>query len=272
MNTVEHGNEEIALHDIWCAIVNHKVLIVGIFAVAMIGVLITNSILRDVYRVQAFYSILDRGNGNLYYDSSLTAQDFAEIFGKSEYSDQNLLQKIFPDNHPFIDDIQIAAVKSVGGSKTNVITVTLDAYDREKLSTSLNEFSVFVNKHPVVKRSMQLREEVIKKRIAELETNLSEANKLSRNFKGMLQQGRVLTIGFNPVEIETKISDMRIIKLELEKELEFLSAIQPLEIHFYSDAVKPRRLLNIAVTAVFSLFLGIFLAVIFDHSRRKRAN
>ena len=85
----------------------------------------------------------------------------------------------------------------------------------------------------------------------------------------------MLPVGFNPVEINNKIVDLKMEKHRLEQERQNYKLIQLMQDPFVSKyPVKPKKALIMTITGICSLMFGIFLVFlveIFERKKRERS-
>ena len=84
----------------------------------------------------------------------------------------------------------------------------------------------------------------------------------------LFRAGIISTIGFNPIEVNKSISDIKVELLLIEQQLSRLNkggveiATQP---YISNKPISPKRLLNIVAAGIFSLVLGVFLAIFIEY-------
>ncbi|BCB96344.1 hypothetical protein JZK55_12660 [Dissulfurispira thermophila] len=97
------------------------------------------------------------------------------------------------------------------------------------------------------------------------------SDELTRTYKKLLESGRLILVGFNPIELEKRSSDLKIERLTIEQALNRLKGIEMIDKpYILKNPVKPRIKMNIALAGITSLFAGIFLAFLMEYVEKMR--
>lgn len=128
-----------------------------------------------------------------------------------------------------------------------------------------------LNNNKFVRERIALRRESIEHLKEEILAKINKIEKLSEDIIGHIEQGRIKDIGFNPIGLDKGVIDLRQKLKDLDNKLELLRgfevAVEPV---VPREPVRPRKMLNVAVAGVGSLFLGVFLAFFMEWAGRNR--
>ncbi|HFC97758.1 MAG TPA: hypothetical protein ENJ40_04785 [Thermosulfurimonas dismutans] len=150
--------------------------------------------------------------------------------------------------------------RAVRGSST-LLKITIEAYDPLLLPVMDRKLISFINENPYLKDRIKIWKTTIKEKEKTISVKLSNLEKLKNYLLAQIQKGKLQLLGFNPLDLEGYI-------LDLKQELEVLKAQERL----ISGAelvvagalprrpAKPRVGVILAAVGVAGIFVGIFLA------------
>lgn len=251
-------HDEINLYDFWKVLVKRKILITGLFIVIVGSTAIGSLLMPKVYRGQGFLNIIQ-------YEL-IKPNDIIDIIGNIN---QERMAKILPTTYPYVTDIKLANPKD---SKSKIV-VTIDAKKIEDIPRAFSEFVDYINNIDVVQLTVKNVNETLLKRKTELTKILKAAPDMLAESHRLLKEGNLLQMGFNPIDLDKEIVDMKMELLQVDQTLlrlkngEIEIASQP---YISSNPVKPKIVLNIALACIFSLLLGILLAFFLDYLEKTR--
>jgi len=105
----------------------------------------------------------------------------------------------------------------------------------------------------------------------ELSKVIESSKELVKAYDNLIKTGKVIPVGFNPVDLNKKISDIKIEKFQVEQTLKRLKGIEMgAQPYISSKPVKPKVKLNIVLAGMISLFAGICLAFLMEYLERNK--
>jgi len=247
-------NDEINLYDLWKVIAKRKILIIWLFIVVVVSTAIGSFLMPDIYRGEAGLII------NL-SSEIITAKEITDLIGKID--DEKML-RIVPKSYSSVTHIEFNAIKD---SKDKII-VTIDARRIDDILKALSEVVAYLNSMEIIKSTVSRYKAILIKQSAELSDLIKSSPDLLATYNKLFRAGKLSTIGFNPVEVNKKIVEIKVELLSIEQRLSRLNnggieiAAQP---YISNRPVSPRILLNVVAAGILSLFLGVFLAVFIEY-------
>ncbi len=160
--------------------------------------------------------------------------------------------------------------RTVRGSST-LLKVTIEAYDPLLLPVIDQRLISFINENPYLRDKIKIWKTTLKEKERTISVKLSNLEKLKNYLLSQIQKGKLQLLGFNPLDLEGYI-------LDLKQELEVLKAQERL----ISGAelvvagalprhpAKPRVGVILAVVGVAGIFVGIFLAFVVEWWEKAR--
>jgi hypothetical protein len=245
--------DEINLYDCWKVIVKRKSLIIGLFLVATIASAIISLSMPRIYRGEVILKL-----------PAIATKELLGIIGKL---DAGKIKNILPKTHHLITGVKL----DTGTESTDKLQLIIEAKNRDDISSAITEFIVYLNNFSLINRSIEEERQRLIKQTEELSIVIKEADELAQTFKKLLNEGKLIPFGFNPVEVKKKSSDMRVERFAIEQALKRPMGVEMLENpYILKNPVKPSIKKNIAIAGITSLFAGIFLAFLMGIYRRDK--
>lgn len=196
--------DEINLYDYYKVIARKKGLIIGLFLISVISAAVISLFMPKIYKGETLIEI--------------TAKEIIEIIGKP---DGNKLKIIFPETINFMAGFKADEVRGA----TNMIRITIETERPDDFRVSVAEFIKYISNIPLLRRDIEQQKEILLKRLEELTRTINEAEKLAVFYAELLKQGKLMSVGFNPIELEISVSRLKVEKLRVERGLEGLEKI-----------------------------------------------
>jgi hypothetical protein len=253
---IKESSDEINLYDLWKVIAKRKRLIIGLFLVVVISTAIISFLMPKIYRGEAVLNILQ-------YEI-IPAKEITDMIGDI---DKEKRMKILPKMYSSVTDIKIKPMKE---SKDKII-VTFDVKNADDIPKTLSEVVDYMNNFDIVKLTVNQERERLLQRSTELSNVVQASTDLLNTYGRLFRAGKLSLVGFNPIELNKRIIDIKLEKLSVEQAMLRLKdggigiAAQP---YVSNKPVKPKKKLIIALAGVVSLFGGIFLAFSMEYIER----
>jgi hypothetical protein len=242
---IKEYSDEINLYDLWKVIAKRKIFIIGLFLVVVISTTIISSLMPKIYRGQAVLNVLQ-------YDA-IPAKEIVDMVGNV---DSEKRTTILPTTYPSVTDIKLKAMKD---SKDKIVVI-IEAKKIDDIPKALSELVDYIYNLDLVKLTVKEEKEKLLKRSAELSDIVQTSSDLLNAYGKLLRAGKLLPMGFNPVDLNKRIADIKLEKLTVEQAMLRLKdggisiAAQP---YVSSKPVKPKIKMNIALAGLAALFAGI---------------
>jgi uncharacterized protein involved in exopolysaccharide biosynthesis len=253
---IKEYSDEINLYDLWKVIAKRKRLIIGLFLVVVILTTIISFLMPKIYRGEAVLNVLQ-------YEA-IPAKEIVDMIGNV---DREKRAKILPKTYSSVTDIKLKAMKE---SKDKIVVI-IDAKNIDDIPKALSELVDNINNFDLIKLTVNEEKEKLLKRSAELSDVVQASSDLLSTYGKLLRAGKLLPMGFNPIDLNKKIVDIKLEKLVAEQTMLRLKdggigiAAQP---YVSSKPVKPKIKMNVALASVTSLLFGIFLSFLLDYVQK----
>lgn len=229
------NDDEIDLFDLFSKLYKQKWLILGITAISFLCSLIITFLMPKTYRAEALYVI---------YKKDYTATPI------STYEEISDAFKLYQKNKNPEIKVRFTQVRGTN----NIIKIESDSKTPETAVNTLNETVNLINN--------ALFKDKLHKEIKEATIRLKFINKALEDIS------KKSGIIYDP----SRVTDLMTEKERIEKWLQNPQIIYPsTEISVSNKPVKPKPLLNITVGIVSGLFIGIFVALLKDSLRERKA-
>ncbi len=249
-------SDEINLYELWKVIIKRKKLIIGLSLIAVISTAIISFIMPRIYRGGAVFNVLQ-------YEA-VPAKELVDMMGDV---DSEKRKQIIPKTHASVVNIKLKAVKD----SKDKIEVIIDAKNIADIPKALSEFVGYMNNVDIIKLTAKEERERLLKRSTELSDIIVSSSDLLSTYHKLLKAGKLLPMGFNPVDLNKRIADIKLEKLMVEQAIQRLNdggigiATQP---YISEKPVKPNEKLNVLLAGVMSLFLGILLSFFLEYMEK----
>lgn len=247
-------NDEINLYDLWKVIAKRKMLIIWLFIVVVVSTAIGSFLMPDIYRGEACLRVIINSE-------IIKAKEITDLIGGIDNEKQ---LRIVPKSYPNVKDLKFNAIKD---SKDKII-VTIDARKIDDIPRALSEVVAYLNNIDIIKSQVSRDKAIYLKQSAELSDLIKSAPDLLATYNKLFSAGKLTTVGFNPVEVNRKIIEIKVELLGIEQLLSRLNnggveiAVQT---YVSNKPVSPKILLNVVAAGIFSLLLGVFLAFFIEY-------
>lgn len=251
--------DEINLYDYWKVIVKRKILIIGLFLVAVLASAIISLLMPKIYRGEVVLTQL-----------VLSPKELIAVVGKI---DAGKKEEILPTTHHSITDIKLNTIKSdaTKDSTDKLLQVIIEAKSADDIPAAMTEFVGYLNNFSLINRAVEEERQRLFKQSEELSKVVEHSNELAETYKKLLKDGKLVPLGFNPVEIRKRVSDIEMEKFAIDQAIQRPKGVEMLEKpYILKNPVKPSIKKNIALAGIASLFAGIFLAFFMEYVERIR--
>ncbi len=253
-------SDEINFYDLWKVIAKRRGLITGFVIVATMSTAIVSFVMPKIYKGEAVLLVQPAVN--------ITARDIVDFVGNI---DAEKKAKLLPNTRASISKIRLDAFKD----SKDKISVFIEARNTKDIQPALSEIIGYINDIDLVRLNVKEEQERLTKRSAELSTVIEASSELLHTYQSLLKGGKLVPVGFNPVELNKRISDIKLEKLGVDQAIQRLKGGLELakQIDINNRPVKPRIIMNIALSALTSLLFSVFFVFFLEnYEKTKKEN
>lgn len=259
-----HRDDIINFYNLWNFLAKRKMIIIAIFLISVLGTAIFCSTLPPIYRLEA-YAKLYMPKDIITVKELPAAREVASIIG---HVDREKKVRIFSKSRDEITEAKIVEIKGA----SDKFKITIESRNLESLPAALQEFVEYIGNIREIKNNYAKIMSEIDAKIENVNEALIKTDLHIKELEKRLSSAKLLSAGYNPVEINNKIIDLKMEKYRLEQERQDYKPIQLLEEPFISNnPVKPRTVMIVAIAAIVSLLFGILLAFFAEYYDRARS-
>ena len=258
MNTQnkEHSayEDEINLMDYFQVIRKRKWLIILGTLICMIVAAIISLLMPKIYRGEAIFKIA-RGIP--------TAKEMVSIIGKL---DEEKLKQVLPETYNLKNSIKLNALRD----SVDKFQLIIETERVDDIPIAISMVVEYINNNPLIRQSVEEDKERLLKQTEELSKVIESSKELVKAYDNLIKTGRL--IGFNPIELNKRISDIKIEKLQVEQALKRLKGIEMLtQPNISSKPVKPKKKQNVMIAGVVGFLASIMLAFFMEFFEKNKA-
>ena len=273
MNKNGPSYNDIDFYNYFQIVAKRKKLIAILFIFFVTVTAIVNFNMPKIYQGEASFRIMsprlpgliiknsfsEQGNQNLF-----TTKELIEIVGKI---DQERIAHIFSKKTYTVHGLKIMEIKE----SKDKFKIVIESTNPEFISEALNDFWVYLMNIDNIKFYQQKITNDLNERIKEISNAKKKGDIIEKTLDKMLLTTRLMSIGFNPLEINQKSFEMNMEKYQLEKEVQSFMLLKQIDQSFiYKDFIKPKIARNVILAGLFSLFLGIMIAFFLNYLEQNR--
>jgi hypothetical protein len=192
------------------------------------------------------------------------AEGVNEIIDLMGRIDDGKKEFILPKTYQSVESVKLKAFKNV----TYKIAATIEAENTDDIPVAAAELVDFLNNIDSVKANVNEEREILTQRSIETSNLLKSAPHLIASYNKILSEGKLLPMGFNPIDLGKRIADIKIEKLTVEQALSRLKngriqmTTQP---YIFKEPVSPKIARNVILAGMLGLILGLFLAFLIEY-------
>jgi DNA polymerase III gamma/tau subunit len=188
-----------------------------------------------------------------------TAKDIASIIGKVDRERKAI---IFSKTK---DEITEARIDELKGT-IDKFKITIESYNREDIPTALQEMMEYIENIREIKNTYEKITSEIDEKIKNINESVKRNDFQIKEIEKRLSSSKLLPVGFNPIEINNKMVDLKMEKHRLEQERLNYKLIQLMQDPLVSnEPVKPQKAVIMTIAGILSLMFGIFIAFIAEY-------
>jgi len=272
---------KINLYDYWGTIARRKNLIIGLFLISILLTTVISLLMPKIYRGEVVLNVVNvvkaETEASLIFfpwpivtparsaKDTITSKQVINIIGRID--DEKIRTILGKDT----SNVQSLRLMEVRGSPF-VLKVSIESKKREEIQGLLIEVSKYLENIPIIKRRVGEQRARVSKQIEEASFLIREYEDFSKRVVDMARKRELAIIGFDPIDMNIKVSKLKVERLELEQFLENITGIEMMsEPDIPTRPVKPKLVKSIVLAGLISLFVGIFLAFLLENKEKIRS-
>ncbi|MFN3699320.1 MAG: hypothetical protein ACK4SU_03880 [Dictyoglomus sp.] len=150
------------------------------------------------------------------------------------------------------------------------VMIIIETKDPEAFPNITSELIEYFESNIIFKRPFENEREVLLKKLEGLQKAIEAAKEYKKYYMALLKEGKIGIVGFNPIDLDTKISDLEAEKLRLKQALSELKRFEIIGQNISDKPVKPKIFLNLAIAGFTSILVGIFLALFLENLKKDK--
>ncbi len=262
---VYYQEDEIDLYELWLILKKRWKVVVSTTLIFVITAIVYIFIAKPVYTSSFFVKIPGRylKTGNSFSRINLiSVEETSRIISdlSAAIKDKKLL-KLPEDKIRNIANITPSKIKG----NQELIEIEIETYKPSIILDISKSLISYLNSNPYVKRKIETERAKLQIFIKESKDKLHEMEKTKELIYKDLKNEKIQNLGFNPLDLDTKILNIKKEIAELEIRLKNLKGFEiSVDPTIPEKPSKPKKKLILAVSVVSGLFLGVFLAFFFE--------
>jgi uncharacterized protein involved in exopolysaccharide biosynthesis len=249
--------DEINLMDYIQVIRKRKWLIILGTLVCMIVAAIISLLMPKIYRGEATSKIITK--------EITTAKEMVSVIGNI---DKEELKQVLPKTYNLINSIKLNTLRD----SVDKFQLIIETERVDDIPIDISMVVEYINNNLLIKQSVEQDKERLLKQTEELSGVIESSKELVKTYDNLIKTGRLIIIGFNPVDLNKRISDIKIEKLQAEQTLKRLKGIEMVaQPYISSKPVKPKKRQNVMIAGVVGLLGSIMLAFFIEFLEKNKA-
>jgi len=261
-----NGNtpDEINLMDYIQVIRKRKWLIIFGILLCVVAAGVVSLLMPKIYRGEATFKITAKEI--ITAREIITAKEIVSIIGNV---DREKLKQVLPQTYNSIDSIKLNALRD----SVDKFQLIIEAKRVDDIPIAISMFVEYIDINPLIRRSVEQEKERLLKQTEELSKVIESSKELVKAYDNLIKTGRLIPVGFNPVDLNKRISDIKIEKLQVEQTLKRLKGIEMgAQPYISSKPVKPKKRLNVMIAGVLGLLASIMMAFFKEYLEKNKPN
>jgi len=234
-----------------------KNLVFSIILVSLCATTVFLSYAPKIYRAEAAFMIIKEKDSEL-----ISAKEFVDMLGKFTPEKMSSFAQFL--------NVESVQIKALPGSNDK-FRILIESKSTRDFQTSLDQILAYVNSMPILTNKLAFQRERLEKRLQEISSLIEKSQKDSKYLLKLVSAGKLNPIGFNPIDINKTIYDLKMEQADLKQKLANLKGVELISpLNFSKNPVKPNKLLVLFATGIISLLFAVCLSVLLQITRDKK--
>jgi LPS O-antigen subunit length determinant protein (WzzB/FepE family) len=250
--------DEMSLSDLWAVVVKRKMIIIVLFLISLLGAMLYVFTSPMIYRLETHMKLYLPKDVTTVKELP-TAKDLSSIIGTIDPEKKAI---IFSKKADEITDLKIVELKGT----TDKFKIIIESSSTEVLPEALVEFVKYIENMNMIKSNYEKITRELDEKIKNVKETYTKSDFINREIEKRLRSSNLLSLGFNPIEVNQKVLEMKTEMYRLEQERLNYKLIQPLDAPFISKyPVKPKKTLILTIACLGSLMIGLFIVFVIEY-------
>jgi len=247
------------LRNLW-AVIKEKKYLIGAIVLLGVFVVVAAWFLRDTIYVKGILISLPDYQENIIHADELRTI-ISDLNGMVERDAKDMMVEKGIFAQADIEDITgifCAAAKGEEG----IFTLVIKSKSQDNIANVARDVAYHLNDHPIIKDRIEKQINLLNNQIELCSSAVNNAQELKATFFDTIKTGRAVDLGFNVVDIEQSIRDMKMELEDLQRKTELFKGfeiISNLDVPSEPEGFGIFRSLGISI--LISLFIGIIVAI-----------
>ncbi len=278
-----YAEEEVDLYELCLILKKRFKLIAGVFITAVFVTVVISFLLPPVYRGSFIIRVpmIPETQTRNIFNEELNAR-VPLIKPKEAVSMIENLDKLrkeeqtrkLSDTLGLSDEKVGALVELTANAPRDVkdyIEVVIDVGSPVLINDFKDAILGFLNENQYANKRISLRRASLLSLREELENNISEVEAVKNLVNNQIKRNQTKELGFNPIDMDKDVMIFKQMLMDVENEIKLLKGFEIVVEPVVTDKpVRPKKVLNVAIAGIVSLFLGVFLAFLLEWLHRNR--
>ena len=200
--------DEISLSDLWAVVVKRKMIVIVLFLISLIGAMLYVFTAPRIYRLETHMKLYLPKDVTTVKELP-TAKDLSSIIGKIDPEKKAI---IFSKGADEITDVKIDELKGA----TDKFKITIESRNPEMLPEALEEFVTYIENMNLIKNNDEKITRELDEKIKDVKETYTKSDSINKEIEKRLHSSKLLSLGFNPIEVNQKVLEMKIGLYRLE--------------------------------------------------------
>ncbi len=276
-------DDEIDLYELCLVFKRRAKLIVGVFALAVLATVVVSFLLPPVYRGSFVIRVptIAEGRSAEMFNKELNALEPLVSPDETEKLIKNLDRlREEEQGHELsealgLDEKRIEGIVEIKADAPrnvkNFVEVTVDVRSPALIKDLKTGIVRFLNENRYVRERISLKRESLLSLKEEIGNNISRVEAVRRLVTSRIRESERGELGFNPIEMDRDVLILKQALRDVDNEIKLLKGFEVVvEPVVPEKPVRPKKVLNVAIAGVLSLFIGFSAAFLADRLDRNR--
>ena len=279
-----YSEEEIDLYELCLTLKKRFKLIAGVFIAAVLITVVISFLLPPVYRgsfIIRVPMIPETQTGSIFNEGLnkqvplINPKEAVNLISnldrlRKEKQIRKLSDALGISNEKIGALVELTANAPMGVNDS--IEVVIDVSSPVFINDFKDGILGFLNENKYDKKRISLRRASLLSLREELVNNISEVEAVKKLVNNQIKEDKTKELGFNPIEMDKEVIIFKQMLKNVGNEIKLLKGFEIVIEPVISDKpVRPKKVLNVAIAGISSLFLGVFLAFLLEWPNRNRS-
>jgi capsular polysaccharide biosynthesis protein len=254
-------SDDIDLYELYLVVKKRFILIAGIVISAILITGAISFLMPPVYRSSLIVKIFTSETEKR---PIISTGEVEEVISKL---DRLVKEKQISElsNKLTIDGEQLKKVVKFDTKTTveakDIVEITVEVYDRELIPVLKNGIIHYLNQNPYVDERITMWKNNNLRQTAEIQEKIKEIDVLKSILISQIKKDGIKYLGFNPLQLDQEVLNLKKKIRDLQDSMMLLRGFEvTIEPEIPRKPARPKKIFNIAMAGIASLFLGISLA------------